>query len=134
MHLPPGDVTALLANMRYRLEPRFASSGIDLQWHVDSLEPLPRLDAQALRQLQYMVFEALSNVLQHAQASILRIEAHALAPAGVVIRVVDDGCGFDLAQAGRKGLLSMGERARAIGAALHIASAPGRTAVEIRLD
>jgi signal transduction histidine kinase len=139
IHLPPGDVAALLANMRYRLEPRFAASDIALQWQVDLLPVLPQLDAQAMRQLQYMLFEALSNVLQHAQASVLRIEAQAPEPAAenaapqVVVRVVDDGRGFDATAPARKGLASLRERAAAIGARLQITSQPGQTVVEIGL-
>ncbi len=132
MNLAPGDITALLANLRYRLEPRFAASDVELQWDVDALAPLERLDAAAMRQLQFMVFEALSNVLQHAQASVLRIEAHAV-PGEIALRIIDNGCGFDTARPLRKGLQSMHERAGAIGARLVLASEPGRTVVEIRL-
>lgn len=132
MNLPPGDVTALLANLRYRLEPRFAASDIELQWDVDLLDPVQRLDANAMRQLQFMLFEALSNVLQHAQATVLRIEA-AAREGGVQLRIIDNGCGFDVAQPPRKGLLSLQERAGAIGAVLTLTSQPGRTVVEIVL-
>lgn len=130
MHLPAGDITALLANLRYRLEPRFAASDIELQWAVDLLEPLQRLDANAMRQLQFMVFEALSNVLQHAQASVLRIEA-GLHGEGVGLRIIDDGRGFDVRAPLRKGLLSLRERAGAIGVSLQLHSVPGRTVIEI---
>jgi hypothetical protein len=130
MNLPPGDVTALLANLRYRLEPRLAASDIALQWGVDFLEPVQRLDAQAMRQLQFMVFEALSNVMQHARASMLRIEA-TMTPEGTRLSLVDNGCGFDTTAPLRKGLLSMRERAQAIGATLQLYSAPGQTVVEI---
>ncbi|MGH6627138.1 MAG: sensor histidine kinase [Burkholderiaceae bacterium] len=132
MNLLPGDITALLANLRYRLEPRFAASDIELQWGVELLEPVQRLDANAMRQLQFMVFEALSNVLQHARASVLRIEASPQG-AGVQLRIIDNGRGFDVAAPRRKGLLSMQERAAAIGAGLAMDSEPGRTVVEIRL-
>lgn len=130
MHLPPGDLTALLANLRYRLEPRFASSDIRLQWDVDLLDPVPGLDASAMRQLQFLVFEALSNVLQHSRARTLTIQARALA-AGTQLRVIDDGCGFDVQAPQRKGLASMHERARAVGARLAVTSQPGRTVVEL---
>lgn len=132
MHLPVGDVTALLANLRYRLEPRLAASDIELQWAVDLLEPLERLDAHAMRHLQFMVFEALSNVLQHAQASVVRIEA-GMAADGVSLRVIDNGRGFDVQAPPRKGLLSLRERAGAVGARLALHSAPGRTVVDIRI-
>ncbi len=133
MNLPPGDVTALLANLRYRLEPRLQASDIALRWAVELIEPLQRLDAGAMRQLQFMVFEALSNVLQHAQATELCIEA-VVAEQGVRLRIVDNGRGFDATVAWRKGLLAMRERARAIGAVLSLQSAPGRTVVEIQLS
>jgi signal transduction histidine kinase len=130
MNLPVGDVTALLANLRYRLEPRLKASDIDLQWDVDLITPLPRLDDKAMRQLQFMVYEALSNVLQHAQATTLRIEA-VQTPAGPCIRLIDNGRGFDVSVAKRRGLLSMQDRANAIGANLTLVSEPGHTVVEI---
>ncbi|WP_159911583.1 sensor histidine kinase [Pantoea sp. 18069] len=133
MHLPAGDVTGLLANLRYRLEPKLSAADIELLWDVDWLAPVERLDAAGMRHLQYMVFESLSNVLQHARASRLRIEAKARA-AGVVIRIVDNGQGFDTGRPVRNGLLSLQERARTIGAALRIHSGAGETMVEITLD
>ena len=132
MHLPPGDVTALLANLRYRLEPRLRACGIELDWAVDALAPVAGLDAGAMRQLQFMLFEAISNVMQHARASQLRIEARQVGP-GVQVRVVDNGCGFEASQVPRRGLRLMQERAQAIGAQLHIDSQPGHTALELRI-
>ena len=132
MHLLPGDITALLANLRYRLEPRLRACGIELDWAVDALAPVAGLDAGAMRQLQFMLFEAISNVMQHARASQLRIEAQQTAQ-GARIGVVDNGCGFDTGQVARRGLRLMQERAQAIGAQLQIHSAIGRTELEIRL-
>jgi signal transduction histidine kinase len=135
MNVPPGDITALLANVRYRLEPRFLACDIRLAWDVDLLEPVASMDASAMAQLQFMLFEALSNVLQHANASTLRIHAHACeTPAsGVRLQIIDDGCGFDASLPRGSGLSSMQERARSIGAGLYLSSAPGRTVVEITL-
>lgn len=134
MHLAPGDVTALLANLRYRLEPRFKTSGIALQWDVDDLTPLPGLDDKAMRHLQFMVFEALSNVLQHAHATCLMIQLHSTPQGEACLRVIDNGCGFDAVHARRNGLSSLRERAAALGATLHITSEPGKTMVEILID
>jgi hypothetical protein len=133
MNLPPGDLTTLLANLRYRLEPRFKASGITLVWDVDLLPPLERLDGKAMRQLQFMVFEALSNVLQHAHATELRIELRARPGGGAQLRVIDNGRGFDPEHVQRKGLAALRERAAAIGARLDVASEPGQTMVEITL-
>lgn len=139
LNLPHGNVTALLANLRYRLEPRFRAMGLALEWAVVPLDELPHLDGAAMRQLQYIFFEALSNVMQHAQATVLRIEAtptlaqHQQAGHRVRIRICDNGCGFDTRQVRRKGLHSMHERASSLDAQLHIYSRPGETAVEILL-
>jgi hypothetical protein len=132
MHLPPGDITALLANLRYRLEPRLKACGIELEWAVDALEPVVGLDASAMRQLKFMLFEAISNVMQHAQASRLRVEAQQTSQ-GVRIGIVDNGCGFDTNQVARRGLRLMQERAQAVGAQLQIHSLAGRSVVELNL-
>lgn len=133
MHLTAGDVTGLLANLRYRLEPRLAGAGITLVWDVDLVEPVRRLDAAGMRHLQFMVFESISNVLQHAHASRLRIEVK---PRGqsVVIRIEDDGGGFDVARPPRHGLRVLRERAMAIGAVLDVRSGAQGSVVEIVLD
>ena len=89
-----------------------------------------------MRQLQMVVFEAISNVLHHAGARLMRVSAQ---PAGerangVRIQIVDDGCGFDTHRQGGQGLTSMHKRAAAIGAVLSVNSRPGRTEVDITLE
>ena len=81
------------------------------------------------------LFEAFSNVLQHAHASTLRVSARPLDAQGTGVRlqVIDNRRRFDPARPGRRGLLSMHERARAIGVTLQLHSAPGRTVVEITI-
>lgn len=130
MNLPPGDVSALLANLRYRLQPRFTSSDLELHWNVDLLPVLERLDDKGMRHLQFMVYGAMSNVMQHAQATVMGIRAFAK-PEGVELLILDNGCGFDTASPLKKGLLHMHERAAAIGAVLTLRSEPGRTVVGI---
>lgn len=134
IHLVPGDVTALLANLRYRLGPRFQAMGIELQWDVDLLPLCPQMDAGAMSELQFILFEALSNVLQHAHAQVLRIEGHAPPDGPILVRVIDDGCGFDPQTSARRGLAGQRERAAAIGARLRMESQPGRTVVEVQLE
>ncbi len=130
IHLPAGDVGALLAGMRYRMSPRLVASGMALEWAVDDLQPVPGLDGAAMRQLQFLLFEAISNVLQHAQASLLRLEAAMVEGAVLRVSVIDNGHGFD---AGRVVPRALNERARSIGAGLAVESRPGRTVVRIEL-
>jgi signal transduction histidine kinase len=116
-----------------------AASGIALVWDVELLQVENHLDAHSMSHLQFMLYEALSNAVQHAKAKVLRIEAHAQhydqgpTRQGVTIRVVDDGLGFDVKTTPRNGLASMHERATAIGAQLSIKSQPGCTVVQIQL-
>ena len=136
MNVVPGDINALLANIRYRLEPRFLACGIGLVWEVDLLEPVASVDVGAMAQLQFMLFEAFSNTLQHANAQTLHVVARPLTPQGlgVLLQIIDDGRGFDTTLPHHRGLLSMQDRARAIGVTLMVTSVPGRTVVGITVE
>jgi signal transduction histidine kinase len=127
-----GDVNALLASLRYRLEPRLQGAGLQFQWEVAQLPHVPGLDAMAMRQLQFMLLEAVSNALQHAQANVLRLQAMASSHS-LSLRIIDDGHGFDTATVGRKGLPGLRGRASALGARCTISSGPQGTCVHIEL-
>jgi len=81
--------------------------------------------------------EAITNAVRHADARRIclniRFEVGAIA-----LRVVDDGCGFDVERAqsdaaDHYGLISMRERAEDIGSKLEISSERGRgTTVQLR--
>ncbi|RPH42757.1 MAG: histidine kinase [Burkholderiales bacterium] len=129
MSVPPGDVVALLANLRHRLEPRLVGAGLALEWEVSEMAPVARFDAEAMRVLQSLVLEAVSNVLQHAGANTLRIEAEEVAT-GPRVRIIDDGRGFD---ASTRGPRAIAARAGTLHARLAVDGTPGRTTVEIVL-
>jgi two-component system sensor histidine kinase UhpB len=81
-----------------------------------------------------VVQEGLSNIARHAGAGEVQV-AVARQGSGTVVRVVDDGAGFDPAgtPAGL-GLTGMRERAVLAGGRVDVRSAPGRgTAIELRL-
>lgn len=132
LSLPHGDIGALLASLRYRLEPRLRSAGIELQWAVEPLPILPEIDGHRMRQLQFVLYEALSNVLQHAGADTVRIEAESV-DGGIRLRIIDNGRGFPADVVPRNGLRSMRERCAAIGAQLEHRSEFGRTELEIQI-
>ena len=81
----------------------------------------PRTQAEALR----IVREALANVARHADATLVGVRL-ATTDGRIVLRVADNGHGFDVASARGKGfgLTSMRERAALIGGRLRIASGP----------
>jgi len=80
--------------------------------------------------------EAVTNAMRHSNASHIRVEFQ-FDDEGVVLRIHDDGCGFDVpdtiaATNGHFGLISMQERAEDIEARLSIVSLKGRgTDVEV---
>jgi two-component system NarL family sensor kinase len=88
--------------------------------------PIPRLDEAAEVTVYRIAQEALTNALRHARARMVRL---GLVANGSRLRleIRDDGCGFD---PGRRrttalGLLSMEERALALGGRLAVTSVPG---------
>ncbi|MBI4463536.1 MAG: PAS domain S-box protein [Acidobacteria bacterium] len=101
--------------------------------HEGVLAALPRDVSLSLYRI---VQESLQNVVEHASANKVQVvlngdDAHAR------LRIQDDGCGFDPARLpGKKGLglISMEERARAIGGRFGIQSSPNKgVTVEIEV-
>lgn len=124
MHMPPGDVNALLASLRYRLQPRIEAAGLALGWDVAPLPHWPAGDGDAaMRHLQFLLFEAISNALQHAGASRLLLQATA-DDSAIHVALSDDGRGFNGDPA--RALRTMRERAQALKAELRVEpAAPG---------
>ncbi len=84
---------------------------------------------EAQMQLFHILQEALANARKHSQAHCVHV-MFAAENGSVQMRITDDGCGFDVAQAGAAsmshlGLHSMRERAEELGGALRIESTPG---------
>jgi signal transduction histidine kinase len=85
--------------------------------------------------LYHIAQEALNNTLKHARAGSVRVALIQRGPA-IVLEVVDDGVGFQPAeaeQAATMGLPSMQEHAAEIGGKLTVASQPGK-GTTIRVD
>lgn len=136
-----GDLTTVLATLRYRLQPRLQAAGIAIDWQVDELPPIEGLTPTTVLQLQRVLQEAFTNALRHAQASRLWVRAwldHG-PPKRLVLSVEDDGRGLPddggaTAPAGGQGLSSMQARAQAIGAELSVGpGAHGGTLVRLAL-
>ena len=129
-----GDLATVLATLRYRLQPRLAATGIQVDWQVQELPTLHTLTPHMVLQIQRILLEAFTNVLRHAQATSVRVSARHEAdpqrpPPCLVLEIADNGVGMEgSAQARGQGLANMRARAQAIGALLAITAAPGRGA------
>ena len=95
-----------------------------------------RVPAATREALVRIVREAVSNAARHGAADAIRVEL--VNGDGIRLRIIDDGAGFDpdrsSASEGGFGLVSMRERARAVGGVLTIESSPARgTEIEVVL-
>jgi signal transduction histidine kinase len=133
MSMPPGDVVGLLASLRFRMAPRFKAAGLVLRWDVGELPEWPAGTQPALRQLQYILFEAMSNVLQHAGAQEITLRAR-LEGDHLLLVLHDDGRGLSDKAATPQGHGSQTMRSRAgtIGAGIAFVSPP-QGGYEVRL-
>ncbi|KQU75537.1 MULTISPECIES: 7TM diverse intracellular signaling domain-containing protein [unclassified Rhizobacter] len=130
INLPVGDVNALLASLRYRLQARIEASGVELHWDVGPLPLWPTGTHDAMRHLQFLLLEALSNVMQHSQATAVTLAARGVA-AGIEVSLSDNGLGTSGDEG--NGLRSMRERAAALSARLSVVARDRGTRVEILL-
>jgi signal transduction histidine kinase len=93
-----------------------------------------RLDPVVETALFRVAQQALANVVDHAAAThaLVSIERSG---SGVVLRVSDDGCGFDpdhvrvLGDVASFGLIAMRERVEALGGRFQVTTAPGKGTV-----
>lgn len=122
------DLLLLLATLRYRLLPRLRDSSLSLRWEVIDVPPLEWLDPRSALHILRILQEGISNVMQHAGATELRV-ATAREADGVAVVLLDNGRGFSAQPEGPMGhgLSNMRRRARAIGGTVTWEAAQGGT-------
>ena len=125
----PRHASDLVARMREVA----AHSLADIEWRFDAGEVTGPFSLEFERQVFLLYKEALNNIRKHAHAT--RVAIHATQQGGeFVLRIVDDGAGFEPAVAtGGHGLSSMQHRAVLLGGTLALQSRPsGGTQIELR--
>ncbi|MEG3144728.1 hypothetical protein U1839_08685 [Sphingomonas sp. RT2P30] len=124
-----GDVVALLANLRHRMERELKGAGMTFVWKVEAAPVLPWLDPIGALHILRILQEAIGNALNHSDAAQIEVRCAARdheGAAGVCIEIVDRGKGFDPAGVSRgKGLANMAARAEALNGAFRCDSVPG---------
>lgn len=89
------------------------------------IAPLERRPPADVEQACFRIAqEALTNAMRHAGAETVEL-ALSSRDTGLVLEVSDDGSGFDPAEAGGLGLLTMRERAQQLGGTLVVRTMPG---------
>jgi signal transduction histidine kinase len=120
-----GDLTSVLATLRFRLGKRLELAGIGLAWDMQDLPALSWLGPPQALQLIRVVQEVLTNVLKHARATHMQISARC---SGLFIEVciTDNGCGFDTATTPTgRGLRHLQQRAASLHGSIVIESGTG---------
>lgn len=130
------SLTGVLAAWRNRWDARLAAAGVTLDWRMDDALDGVQLDGETALQLMRILQEAAANVVKHAQASRLALDA---ARHGDTLRIVvaDDGAGLPEgpARAGARGLKNMHHRAGLIGASLTVSRrAPPQAGTQVTLE
>jgi signal transduction histidine kinase len=128
------DLSTLLGMLRYRLQKRIATAGIELHWNMSEVLQRKALEPTQSLELLRILQEAVTNALRHSGARNIEIAALQV-KSQVEVRVQDDGRGFDASGvAGGRGIANMNARARRLGATFSLESQLGvGTAVTVTL-
>jgi signal transduction histidine kinase len=117
--------------LRLYVEDHADRFGLRVDFRSDAA--IPELPARIQAELLRIAQEALANVRRHARATAVTVRTE-LKDRSLVLRIADDGCGFDVGAVEETafGLESMRERAATIGGRFEITSTPGvGTCVEV---
>ncbi|MFJ4846195.1 MULTISPECIES: GAF domain-containing sensor histidine kinase [unclassified Streptomyces] len=128
------DEDGLLATLRTQAQVLGRAHTAHVSFSHGKVRALPAAQEEAVLRVAQ---EAMHNALRHAGASSVTVRLEARGR-GAVLRITDDGRGFDpsaVRRAGRHlGLVSMRDRADGVGGALTVESAPGKgTVIEMEV-
>lgn len=100
---------------------------------TDTIDPrLDGIDGPLAQTVYRLIQEALTNVLRHAEANHVQVQA-VVVEGTLVIEIADDGGGFPAGNVFGRGLTGMHERVRALSGSLSLLRADQRTYVRCRL-
>ncbi|REK90372.1 GAF domain-containing protein [Streptomyces inhibens] len=128
------DEDGLVATLRSQAQVLDRAHSAHVTFAAQGVRALPAAQEEALLRVAQ---EALHNALRHSGAENVEVTL-ARNGQGALLRIADDGCGFDtgmVRRAGRHlGLVSMHDRAGGVGGKLTVESEPGKgTAVEMEV-
>ncbi|MER6038907.1 GAF domain-containing sensor histidine kinase [Streptomyces sp. NPDC001835] len=128
------DEDGLIATLRTQIQVLDRAHTARVSFAANGFRALPAAQEEAVLRVAQ---EALHNALRHSGAEHVRVTVDRRG-GGAVLRVADDGSGFDptaVRRAGRHlGLVSMRDRAGGVGGTLTVHAAPGRgTTIEMEV-
>lgn len=131
-----GSVVDALGRLRYRVQHSLDKLGIRMIWKVEVDGPLQAVRGERALQVLRITQEGLSNIMRHAQASVVEVVCRYVPESqSMLLEVRDNGQGMASREAGRptgKGLEGMRLRASKLGGQLQIDS-KARVGTRMRL-
>lgn len=124
-----------LATFHSRLRPQLDAAGITLQWRQDDADLPDAPDPRVVLNISRILQEVLTNVVQHARATIVQVTVSGSRdPDSIDIVVRDNGVGLTTpARPGGRGLPNLARRADDLGAQLVVENNPDAPGVRVRL-
>ena len=104
---------------------REVSRRSEIEVSVDSESVPEDLPDEHKTYIYRLVQEALNNAVRHSGARNAKVVVQRLAKS-IVVRVTDDGRGFDPGRSRSMGILGMEERVKRLGGTLRVESQPGK--------
>lgn len=123
-----------LGAFRERMAPKLTAAGLDLQWSIDEAAGARTLGVDRVLHVFRILQEACSNAIQHANARSLSISLETRSEDSLVLRVRDDGHGFDTSVTCGKGLSNMAARAASIGSTVSVTAGEDGQGTSVTLD
>ncbi|MET7519610.1 GAF domain-containing sensor histidine kinase [Streptomyces sp. NPDC005480] len=128
------DEDGLIATLRTQIQVLDRAHSAHVTFDCSGIRALPAAQEEAMLRVAQ---EALHNALRHSGAEHVRVTLDKRGP-GAVLRVTDDGSGFEphaVRHAGRHlGLVSMRDRSSGVGGRLTVESEPGKgTTIEMEV-
>lgn len=127
-----GNLAMALGAWKERAEPQIFAAGMALSWDLDDLHDEMRFCPTQLLDILRILQEALTNVIQHARATNVTLQARFTSD-GLCLSFIDDGEGIagDLRRG--RGLPNMRSRAVALGGTLDIVTRARGTSIDLRV-
>jgi signal transduction histidine kinase len=127
LRLPMLDNFGIWAALRWYSSEIEDRSELSCEFVIDQLSELTEIDPDLTTAIFRIVQEATTNVIRHANASMVTIQVR-VRDGELLVEVLDDGIGMTTDQSSKlnsMGLAGMRERARYLGGRLEVTSTPG---------
>lgn len=121
-----GDITSVLASLRYRLDPVVSASGKRLTSAIEPLPDMPWLTPASIRHVQAIVLESVTNAIHHAAGVDVSIAAQ-LSGDDICVKIVSNTGGTLMPidwQTRGQGIASLHRRAEELHGRLDVSPGP----------